>query len=376
MDGFVFEVFLFAAFLGGFASGLAGFAMGFVVSGIWLHIITPVQTAALIAGYGLCTQGYGVWKLRQTLNWRTVAPFIIGGVLGVPLGAMLLTYLDPNYVRLNVGALLLVYSIYGLSKPTFRPQKTGAATDGSIGFLNGVLGGLTGLPGFIITVWCQMHGWTKDEQRAVFQPIILTGMMMIAISLSVAGGITIETLRLYLFGLPAVLAGLWLGFKCYGKLDDSTFRKVVLVVLLCSGVALIAAQRWLLTRLLSSDAVSPLVSPALAGPVCRPVLSISRATLSEMRLPTMKRRWTATIAADASKCISKAGYFEIGFLREKEIGLPMEFRERFIWNEPSSQVGIDVGGDEAVERAWIDSIQACPCANGHPFKEKGMQSID
>ena len=47
MDGFVLGLFLFAAFLGGFASGLAGFAMGFVVSGIWLHIITPIQTAAL-----------------------------------------------------------------------------------------------------------------------------------------------------------------------------------------------------------------------------------------------------------------------------------------------------------------------------------------
>ena len=74
MDGFVVGLFVFAAFLGGFASGVAGFAMGFVVSGIWLHVITPVQTTALIAGYGLCTQGYGVWKLRRTLNWRTVAP--------------------------------------------------------------------------------------------------------------------------------------------------------------------------------------------------------------------------------------------------------------------------------------------------------------
>ena len=41
MDGIVLGLFLFAAFLGGFASGLAGFAMGFVVSGIWLHVITP-----------------------------------------------------------------------------------------------------------------------------------------------------------------------------------------------------------------------------------------------------------------------------------------------------------------------------------------------
>jgi hypothetical protein len=30
---------LFATFLGGLTSGLAGFALGLVVSGIWLHII-------------------------------------------------------------------------------------------------------------------------------------------------------------------------------------------------------------------------------------------------------------------------------------------------------------------------------------------------
>src|SRR3954467_2984521 len=102
MDGFVLGLFLFAAFLGGFASGLAGFAMGFVVSGIWLHLITPIQTTALIAGYGLWTQGYGVWKLRRSLSLRKVAPFIIGGAVGVPIGTLLLTYADPAYLRLGV----------------------------------------------------------------------------------------------------------------------------------------------------------------------------------------------------------------------------------------------------------------------------------
>src|SRR6516164_7314752 len=247
MEGFVLGMFLFAAFLGGFASGLAGFAMGFV-SGIWLHVITPIQTTALIAGYGLCTQGYGVWKLRQILSWRGVTPFIIGGTIGVPLGVVLLTYVNPVYVRFSVGFLLIIYSVYGLTKPDFKLHKVGAATDGSVGFLNGVLGGLTGLPGFIITVWCQMRGWTKDEQRAVFQPVILTGMMMIAISLSFAGAITTDTLKLYVLGLPALLAGLWLGFKCYGKLDDATFRKVILLLLLWAGLALIAAQGWPIIR--------------------------------------------------------------------------------------------------------------------------------
>jgi len=40
-------------------------------------------------------------------------------------------------------------------------------------------------------------------------------------------------------GLPAMLAGLWLGFKLYGKLDDTAFRKVILVLLLLAGLGLI-----------------------------------------------------------------------------------------------------------------------------------------
>src|SRR5215510_10239088 len=103
MDGIVLVLFLVAAFMGGFSSGLAGFAMGFIVSGIWLHILTPVQTTTLIVGYGLLTQGYGVWKLRHALAWKTLAPFIIGGTIGVPIGTMLLTYVDAAYVRIGVG---------------------------------------------------------------------------------------------------------------------------------------------------------------------------------------------------------------------------------------------------------------------------------
>ena len=248
MDGIVLGLFLLAAFIGGFASGLAGFAMGFIVSAIWLHLITPIQTTTLIVTYSLWTQGYGVWKLRRSMRWRNVAPFIVGGTIGVPIGTMLLTYTDPAYMRSGVGLLLVVYGIYGLVQPAFKPLQAGVPADGGIGFLNGMLCGLTGLPGFVITVWCQLRGWTKDMQRAVFQPVILAASVVTAISLSLTGAITAETVRLYLLGLPALLAGLWLGFKLYGKLDDAAFRKLVLVLLVVSGLALVVAQGWPVTR--------------------------------------------------------------------------------------------------------------------------------
>jgi uncharacterized membrane protein YfcA len=76
-------------------------------------------------------------------------------------------------------------------------------------------------------------------QRTVFQPVMLAAIVINAISLSIAGAVSAETVKLYLLGLPALLAGLWIGFKLYGKLDDAAFRKVVLLFLLVSGLALI-----------------------------------------------------------------------------------------------------------------------------------------
>ncbi len=106
MDGTLIALFLFATFLGGFTSGLTGFAAGLVVSGIWLHIITPLQTAVLIAAYGIVNQAYGVWKVRKALQWRRILPFVIGGAVGVPLGAYLVTYINPAHLRFGVGDLV------------------------------------------------------------------------------------------------------------------------------------------------------------------------------------------------------------------------------------------------------------------------------
>jgi uncharacterized membrane protein YfcA len=62
---------------------------------------------------------------------------------------------------------------------------------------------------------------------------------MCAAWLGVRGALSVDILRLFLLGLPALLAGTWLGLKLYGRLDEATFRKVVLVLLLVSGATLI-----------------------------------------------------------------------------------------------------------------------------------------
>jgi len=238
MDGLLLIPFLAGAFLGGLVSGLFGFAMGIVVSSIWLHFIPPVDNTVLIIGCTLATQGYGIWKLRHALDWPRALPFILGGAVGVPLGAWLLTYSDPVLVRAAVGMLLVLYSLYSLAKPNFKPVQAGFAADAGIGVLNGLLGGLTGLVGIILVIWCQMRGWPKDVTRATFQIVVLAIAIIAVASLAATGSMTAEIGKLYLLALPLMLVGTWAGFRLYGRLDEAAFRKAILLFLLLSGVLL------------------------------------------------------------------------------------------------------------------------------------------
>ena len=209
------------------------------IASIWLYILDPVQTATLIIAFGLIVQGYSVWKLRDALDWRKLWPFVIGAALGVPAGVTILTWANPAHVRAGVGAFLVLYSLYALFRPAIAPIKAGGAVaDAGIGFLNGVLGGMTGLAGILVTLWCGLRGWPKDVQRTVFQPVAVAIFLMSALWMGARGAITADTIKLFLIGLPALLAGTWLGLQLFGRLNEAAFRRVVLALLLASGAVL------------------------------------------------------------------------------------------------------------------------------------------
>jgi hypothetical protein len=62
---------------------------------------------------------------------------------------------------------------------------------------------------------------------------------MSAAWLGVKGAVSADAILLFLFGLPVLLVSTWLGMKLYGRLDETAFRRVVLVLILVSGGVLI-----------------------------------------------------------------------------------------------------------------------------------------
>ena len=152
-------VFLAGAFVAAYVTGVAGFAFGIVAAAIWLHALPPVQVTALIVGYALIVQGYAVWKLRRALNLRRFLPFVLGSAVGIPAGIVLLKWASASDLRIAVGVLIILFSLYNLAGPKLpHVQRAGATLDAVAGVVNGVLGGATGLAGIVLVIWCAVRG--------------------------------------------------------------------------------------------------------------------------------------------------------------------------------------------------------------------------
>ena len=247
MDGFStldLSLFLVGAFAAAFVTGLAGFAFAIIAAAVWLHFMAPAQATPLIVAFGLIVQGVSVWKLRRAIKWPRLAAFLIGGIVGVPLGAELLRWAAPGHLRIAVGAILVIFSLWNLFSPSLGSMaRAGVVADGAVGVVNGVIGGATGLAGIAAVIWCSLRGWPPPEQRAVFQPSGVAVFAMTALWLGGAGMVGQDTLVLFLIGLPALAVGTWAGLQLFGKLDDQAFRRIVLVLLLISGASLLILGR-------------------------------------------------------------------------------------------------------------------------------------
>ena len=176
------------------------------------------------------------------MEWRLSLPLIIGGVIGMPLGLYALRSVDAHSFRIGFGIFLAAYAAYMLLRPTTVAARNAGskATNATIGFAGGVVGGLTAFPGALPTMWCDIRGLSKDVKRGLTQPFIAT-MQFFGLSLATLhGDLSVDTAWKLALSMPALMmAGTILGLAMFGRVNDLIFRRIVLSALLVSGLALI-----------------------------------------------------------------------------------------------------------------------------------------
>lgn len=231
---------LAGALAGGIVNGLTGFGTAITALGIWVYAIPPSAAASLAIICSIVSQLQTLPMIWPAIRWRLVLPLVVPGLLGVPLGTLLLPHIDPRLFKLGLGIFLVVYPTYVLARRgQFKCAWGGKAADGAVGFGGGLLGGLTGLSGVFPVIWTDIRGWTKEERRGVVQSFNVAILTSALASHALAGMLTRQVALATAVALPATIGGAQLGAYIYRRLADGTYQRAVMVLLLGSGVMLI-----------------------------------------------------------------------------------------------------------------------------------------
>jgi uncharacterized protein len=231
---------LAGALLGGFVNGLSGFGTTLTALPFWVYAVPPVVAAQLGAALGLAGQLQTLPSLWPLIRWSAVAPYIAAGLIGVPLGTTLLPLIDPRLFKLGVGAVVVVFCLFQLfARDRLRFSGGGRGADALVGFAGGFLGGLAGMSGPLPTMWASLRGLSKDGKRTLF--LSFNGTILVAMlgASAIQGLLTWEFARALVIALPATIAGSRTGHWAYKRLDIHRYDRIVLVLLLLSGLSLL-----------------------------------------------------------------------------------------------------------------------------------------
>lgn len=231
------------AVVAGFVQGLSGFAFGMVAMSFWAWVLDPKLAATLSVFGALTGQIIAAASTRRGWDFKQLLPFVAGGLVGIPIGMMLLPRLDMNLFKVCLGTMLVLWCpVMLMSAKLPKITAGGRVADGMAGVAGGVMGGLGGMSGTLPTLWCTLRGYEREAQRSVIQNFNLAMQFATMAAYMASGMVTKTTLPMMAIVLPAVFIPVVLGNKLYLGISDERFRQIVLTLLTMSGVFMLVSS--------------------------------------------------------------------------------------------------------------------------------------
>jgi uncharacterized membrane protein YfcA len=165
---------------------------------------------------------------------------ILFAIPGIPIGLLILIYGNDFWVKISLGILIVLYSLYAMfGKNTFNHEKDSKLWLFICGFFSGVLGGAYGINGPPLVVYGNMRKWTAKEFRATLQGYFLPASFIGILGYIFKGLVTWEVFKYFMASLPAIFPAIFLGRYLNHRLKNESFFKYVYAGLLFIGVFLI-----------------------------------------------------------------------------------------------------------------------------------------
>jgi len=230
-----------AAFISAFLKGITGLGfsticLGLLASVIDLKLAIPAVLVPSLSSNLLVMLEAGHFRATARRFW----PLYLAALPALMAGLSLLVSVDGTSARRALGVVLFVYGVWALANAEFSlERRTERWLNVPVGLVTGFINGLTGSQ--VMPVLPYLLSLKLDKNvfvQAINISFTLSSLVML-VGLAVVGLLDLPLLGASALAVVPVALGIALGGRVRRRLAEATFRKVVLVLLVCLGLNLV-----------------------------------------------------------------------------------------------------------------------------------------
>ncbi|HLV34091.1 MAG TPA: sulfite exporter TauE/SafE family protein [Spirillospora sp.] len=227
-------VILFASF----TQSVAGFGLGLVAMPFIAEPLGVQPSTSLIALIALITRIVLLIAYREAFNLQVVSRLTAASILALPIGVLVLQRLETGFVLALLGVVVSGYALYALLELRLPEIKHPRWAYG-FGFISGLLSGAYNTGGPPVIMYGTSRNWKPAEFKSNLQGFGLVNSLLVIGLHFVAHNYTPEVIGHFFLTLPVVFVGLLAGILVARFINPWWFRRIVLVMLLITGLTLI-----------------------------------------------------------------------------------------------------------------------------------------
>jgi len=236
--GFAFAI----AVVAGFIKGVVGFAMPLVlISGLTMFLPPELALAGLIFPT-VATNLFQALRQGFQAAWASTKMFrmflIAGGIMLV-LSAQLVAILPGNVMLLVIGVPITLFALWQITGHSFTLAARSRRIEILVGGFAGAVGGVSGVWGPPTVAYLTALGTPKHDQMRVQGVIYGLGAIALLFAHFGSGVLRTETVPFSIAMILPALAGMWIGSQIMDRIDQASFKKATLFILLIAGANLV-----------------------------------------------------------------------------------------------------------------------------------------
>lgn len=232
----IFLILLFSSLI----QSITGFGFAVVGTPLLLFFMEPTQVVSLITFGALILNLMVIYKTRGMSDPKVIWPMFTASLLGIIPGVYILKVVDPLILKLCIGVLILLVSFFMAFNYVVTIKREKLATV-LVGVVSGFMGGSTSLSGPPVALFLMNQQQDKEAFRANLVRYFCLGNIATLIVMYCMNTVDTDVFNQFIYAIPGVLVGVWLGEKAFAKVSPTLFRWLTLAIITFCGVISIAS---------------------------------------------------------------------------------------------------------------------------------------